>query len=99
MRGTGRTQRGAAATRWCFSVCLRGGGFVTKAFVLEWMPEQAKDLFVVLVGPDQVERVEVVRATGNVAAIEDASIGDYRPPSKPTRLWLVAPDLLRSAAP
>jgi hypothetical protein len=82
------------------SALVAAGFDVTTAFVLEWIPEQAEDLFVVLVGPDRVVRVEVVRATGNVAAIEETAIGDYRPPSKPTRLRLaIALDLRRSVAP
>ena len=83
------------------SAAIEAAGFdLATAFVLEWIPEQAEDLFVVLAGPDGVVRVELVRDSGTVVAFQVVSVGDYKPPTRPLRVRLsVALELVRSAAP
>ena len=72
---------------------------LASAYILEWIPGQGEDLFVVLAGSDRVVRLEITRATGSLVAAEDAPVAEYVSPTKPARLRLaVALDLVRSSA-
>lgn len=74
------------------------GADLATSYVLEWIPDQGEDLYVVLMGCDRIVRVELVRSTGAVVTLEQASLDEYRPETKPARLRLaVALDLVRSA--
>jgi hypothetical protein len=69
------------------------------AYVLEWIPEQAEDLFVVLVGRERVVRLEVARSDGSIVAFDESALAAYVPTGRPAGLRLaVALDLVRSAA-
>ena len=73
---------------------------LASSYILEWIPEQAEDLFVVLAGSDRVVRVEITRATGSLVAAKDVPLAEYAPQTKPARLRLaVALELVRSSAP
>jgi hypothetical protein len=58
------------------------------AYVLEWIPEQGEDLFVVLTGDRDVLRIEVVRQDGSTAAFERLSLMDYQPSGQRARIRL-----------
>jgi hypothetical protein len=75
------------------------GADLATSYVLEWTPDQGEDLYVVLVGPDRIVRLELVRNTGAAVMVEQVPLGEYRPETKPVRLRLaVALGLLRSTA-
>jgi hypothetical protein len=65
------------------------------AYILEWIPEQAEDLFVVLTGDRRVVRLEVIRDGGAVVAFDDSPVRAYKPRKRLDRLRVaVALDLL-----
>lgn len=73
---------------------------VARACVLNWIPEQAEDIYVVLVAAGEVMTVEVPRAEGQVL-LEREELAKYEDKcSKIQRLKIaVARDLLKSTAP
>jgi hypothetical protein len=82
------------------AVALQSHGIdLTTAYVLEWIPEQAEDLFVVLVGRERIVRLEVARSDGSILAFDETGLAAYVPTGRPARLRLaVALDLVQSAA-
>jgi hypothetical protein len=70
---------------------------LTAAYILAWIPEQAEDLFVVLVGGERIVRLELLRDGGAVVAFDESPLAAYKPGTKADRLRLaVASDLLGS---
>jgi hypothetical protein len=76
---------------------LGRGVDLTAAYLLEWIPEQCEDIFVVLVGGDRIVRLELIRDEGVVATFDESPVAAYKPGTKHGHLRLaVALGLLSS---
>ena len=52
-------------------------GTINSAFVLNWTPEQAEDLYTVIVNGVDVVRIEVLRESGELVNFETNSVKEY----------------------
>lgn len=52
-------------------------GLIGSAFVLNWAPEQAEDLYIVLINGAEVVWLEVSRSNGEVVDFQTTSVKEY----------------------
>lgn len=81
-----------------FSVLAGRLGLIGSAFVLNWTPEQAEDLYAVLVNGEEVVWLEISRSSGEVVDFQTTSVKEYGKSlrSRQSRIQLaVALDLAR----
>lgn len=52
-------------------------GLIDSAFVMSWTPEQAEDLYTIIVNGTDVVWLEVLRESGELVAFETASVKQY----------------------
>ncbi len=81
-----------------FSILADRIGLIGSAFVLSWTPEQAEDLYTILVNGSEVVWLEVSRSNGEVVDFQATSVKEYERSlrSRQSRIKLaVALDLAR----
>lgn len=52
-----------------------------RAFILDWVPEQAEDIYWVLIGPNEIAKVEIPRTLlgdGGPASLQQLDVAAYR---------------------
>jgi len=52
-------------------------GLVSSAFVLNWTPEQAEDLYSILVNGSEVVWLEILRSSGELVDFQFTSVKEY----------------------